>query len=67
MTEYEFTIQCSCVCRGLIRVAAVYAIQRDNINLFIQELIEQDNDPGSSDSLRQKLGEELYQQLKKFK
>lgn len=68
MTKQEFTFQIANHGNyGILTFAARYAVEVEQYDLFVQELFEQDEDPGSRGSLKRILGEELYNALQKLK
>jgi len=67
MTSFEFTMACEARLTGVIKVAASHALNTSREDQFIEELLEQDSDEGSRSGTKRILGEELYNELQKFK
>lgn len=76
MTKKEFTRACSENCTGVIQMAAKHALDMDfcdginantGSNAFVSEMLEQDSDEGSRAGTKRVLGEDLYNELQKFK
>lgn len=67
MTIKKFTEACADEITGLLSGAAQHACDTNNHGLFVNELIEQDNDPGSRSGTERALGPKLYAELQKIK
>lgn len=68
MTKREFTLQIAQnLDYGMLNYAARYADDVQEYDAFIQELIDQDNDPNSREGLKKCLGETMYNELQKLR
>jgi hypothetical protein len=67
MTKKEFTQIIAEGKFGVWTPAAKYALQEDQIDLFIEHWLEQDADPGSRPMVVRMLEGELYEALQTFK
>lgn len=67
MTKKEFTQKIAQGKFGLWAQAAKYALENDEIELFIEHWLEQDADPGSRPMVVRMLEGELYEALQTFK
>lgn len=67
MTKREFTRQIAEGDYGIMTFAARYADVLQEYDAFIQELIDQDDDPNSREGLKKCLGETMYNELQKLR
>lgn len=68
MTKQEFTRRIAEAGEyGIMAFAARYADDVQEYDAFIQELIDQDNDPRSREGLKKCLGETMYNELQKLR